>query len=98
LLTLSTYSFPSGHTAGTTLLYGIVAAYVFSRTRNPRLRWGCVAVWILMVVLVGFSRLYLGVHYLTDVVGAVTWSLAWLGLCVIAARELQARSSYRPGD
>lgn len=93
LLTLSTYSFPSGHTAGTTLLYGVVAAYVFSRTRNARVRLGCVAGWVFMVVVVAFSRLYLGVHYLTDVVAAVTWSLAWLALCVMAARRLQTRFS-----
>lgn len=93
LLTLSTYSFPSGHTAGTTLFYGILTAYIFSRTPNTRVRAACVACWVFLVALVGFSRMYLGVHYFSDVVGAATWSLAWLALCVMAARRVQLHAA-----
>jgi membrane-associated phospholipid phosphatase len=91
LLTLATYSFPSGHTSSATLFYGILTMYVFSRTDNRRVHTACVALWIALVVLVGFSRMYLGVHYLTDVVAAATWSLAWLSLCVLTMHTLRRR-------
>jgi membrane-associated phospholipid phosphatase len=93
LLTLSTYSFPSGHTAGAMLFYGTLAAYVMSRTQSSRARGACLALWIFMVVLVGLSRMYLGIHYLSDVLGAAAWSLAWLALCLIGVRALRKRPS-----
>jgi undecaprenyl-diphosphatase len=92
LLALNTYSFPSGHTAGAMLFYGTLAAYVISRTQSSRVRGACVALWIFMVVLVGLSRMYLGVHYLSDVLGGAAWSLAWLTLCLVAVRTLQQRA------
>ncbi|MES2561140.1 MAG: phosphatase PAP2 family protein [Pseudomonadota bacterium] len=95
LLTLTTYSFPSGHTSGATLFYGILTMYVFSRKKNGRIHTACVAGWIVLVVLVGFSRMYLGVHYLTDVVAAATWSLAWLALCALATHSLRQRFRSR---
>lgn len=95
LLTLTTYSFPSGHTSSATLFYGILTLYVFSRTNNRRVHTACVALWIALVMLVGFSRMYLGVHYLTDVVAAATWSLAWLALCALASSALRKRLRAR---
>jgi undecaprenyl-diphosphatase len=93
LITLTTYSFPSGHTAGTTLFYGVLAAYVVSRTRNTAARVAAVAGWVLMVSLVGFSRVYLGVHYFSDVLGAIAWSLGWLALCLTIVHTLHGRGA-----
>jgi undecaprenyl-diphosphatase len=89
LLTLTTFSFPSGHTAGAMLFYGTLSAYVLSRAHSSRVRDAALALWFLMVIVVGFSRMYLGVHYLSDVLGGATWSLAWLTLCLIGVRTLQ---------
>jgi membrane-associated phospholipid phosphatase len=91
LMTLATYSFPSGHTAGTALFYGVLAAYVVSRTRSTRVRAAAVLGWLGAVALVGFSRVYLGVHYLSDVVAAAAWSCAWLAVCLLVADRLQLR-------
>jgi membrane-associated phospholipid phosphatase len=95
LLLLATYSFPSGHTAGATLLYGVLAAYTSYKSRHLSTRLACIASWLVLVVLVGSSRIYLGVHFTSDVVGAVAWSLAWLALCLIAAHALHARMGRR---
>lgn len=95
LLMFATYSFPSGHTAGTTLLYGVLAAYAGYRMRTSSARAACVATWLLAVVLVGSSRIYLGVHFMSDVLAAVTWSLAWLALCLLGAHEVHLRARTR---
>lgn len=94
LITLTTYSFPSGHTAGTALFYGVLAAYIVSRTRNTAVRVAAVATWIFMASLVGFSRIYLGVHYFSDVLAALAWSLAWLALCLAVAHTLHRRGAF----
>ena len=87
LLTLSTYSFPSGHTASATLLYGVLAAYLICHLKPWRWRSAAVVVVVatIMVALVGLSRMYLGVHYLSDVLAATVEGVAWLALCLTAA-------------
>jgi undecaprenyl-diphosphatase len=93
LLTLATYSFPSGHTAGTTLFYGFMAALLVSRVRAWRWRVATVMLAVLMIVLVGLSRMYLGVHYLSDVMAAAAISIAWLALCLTSVDELRRRQT-----
>ncbi len=78
LVTLQTYSFPSGHTAAATLLYGLLAAFLIGCTTRRDLRVAIVLGALAMVALVAFSRMYLGAHYLTDVVAAASLSLLWL--------------------
>ncbi len=58
LATLSTYSFPSGHVAGSTIFYGLLVAWVFTRTRSPALRALAVAGAGVLIALVAFSRMY----------------------------------------
>lgn len=91
LMTLATYSFPSGHTAAATVFYGFIAMLVLDgwRDRSAGWRGATVAVAVLMVSLVAASRVYLGVHYLSDVLGAVLEGLLWLALCVALRRVIR---------
>ena len=89
ILTLASYSFPSGHVAGATLFYGVLAAYLCSRPGARPWRVAIVLTACAMVVLVGITRLYLGVHYFSDVVGAAAWSTAWVALCLVGTAALK---------
>jgi len=88
LLVLTSYSFPSGHAAGATLFYGVLAAFLVSRTYDWRRRAAAVAGAIVAVLLVAFSRMYLGAHYLSDVLAAICASTVWLVLCLSAGHAL----------
>ena len=91
ILTLATYSFPSGHVAAATLLYGLLAAFLISRTAEWRWRVPIALVAFLIVTLVGLSRVYLGVHYLSDVLAAFAEGIAWLALCLTTLFTLRRR-------
>jgi len=91
LLTLTTYSFPSGHTMMATVFYGTLCVLVASRVRHWRWRVVAIAVAGFMILLVGFSRIYLGAHYLSDVLAAMAEGLAWLAFSLVAVGELQRR-------
>jgi len=89
LLTLTSFGFPSGHTMGATLFYGALAVFLAQSVRGWRGR--VLAFWIaaLAVALIGLSRIYLGAHYLTDVVGAIAVGLAWLAFCWTGVETLR---------
>ena len=82
LVTLSSYSFPSGHVAGSTLLYGLAVCWVFTATRSVPLRAAAVIGALGMVALVAYTRMYLGAHYLSDVAAAFAEGVAWLAICL----------------
>ncbi len=98
---LKGYSFPSGHTMAATLLYGVLAAFAVESIRSWRWRIRTVAAAVGLVLLVAFSRMYLGAHYLSDVLGAMAAGAAWLALCLIAVntlRHYQGRSAPGPSE
>ena len=82
LATVSTYSFPSGHATVSIAVYGALSLVLVRRLTGPA-RLVCLAAAVLLVSLIGFSRLYLGVHFLSDVLAGFSVGLAWLALCVV---------------
>ena len=94
----SGYSFASGHTIGATLLYGQLALFIVPSIKARRWRTLTVAGAILIVLLVGFSRIALGAHYLTDVLAGIVFGILWLALCSIAGKPMRRNRLPIPGN
>jgi membrane-associated phospholipid phosphatase len=77
------WSFPSGHAMGSVVGYGMLAYVLLLVGRGSRpTRATIVAAAVVLVIAIGVSRLYLGVHYFSDVVGGYAAGLVWLSACV----------------
>ena len=94
LLVITSYSFPSGHVAGATLFYGFLVAIFVTRPGEWSHKVMAVLAATALIALVALSRMYLGVHYLSDVLAAFAEAAAWLTLCLVATRTW---SRYRTG-
>ncbi len=92
LVTETDFSFPSGHVTGAVVLYGVLALVLAHRTHGL-LRRVVGPIVVLVVVVTGTIRLYLGVHWLSDVVGAVLLGGALLLAAVAAHRVLTSRTT-----
>jgi membrane-associated phospholipid phosphatase len=82
----SSYSFPSGQAMESLIVYGMLAYFAVHTLRSQRMRAVSVCGAAVVVALIGFSRVYLGAHYVSDVVGGFAAGGAWLS-AVITARE-----------
>jgi membrane-associated phospholipid phosphatase len=91
IVTLTSYGFPSGHTMAATLLYGVLAVLVVLKLQAWRWRVLAVLVAMLVILLVAFTRVALGLHYLSDVLGGIAAGVAWFILCLTAVDTLRRR-------
>ena len=85
------FSFPSGHAAGATAVYGALAVVVVLLLRRRRLV--AASAFVLLVLSVAASRVLLGVHYPTDVTAGALLSLGWLGVCTAVLLRHRERSA-----
>jgi undecaprenyl-diphosphatase len=79
----TSFSFPSGHAMIAFCFYSAVAYLLSSRVRSLRLRAAIWGVAVLMIGLIGYSRIYLGVHYPTDVIAGYTAGAVWVSAVMI---------------
>jgi undecaprenyl-diphosphatase len=93
VVSLSGYSFPSGHAMAATVFYGVLAVFAVRKLSDWRWRVLAVIVAALVVLLIGFSRVYLSAHYLSDVLAAMAEGVAWLAISVTAVETLRRRNT-----
>jgi undecaprenyl-diphosphatase len=86
-----TYSFPSGHATMATLFYGGVAAVVLHLSRRPVVRGVTLALATALILLVAYTRVYLGAHWATDVVAGILIGLFWVVVCATGTGYLARR-------
>jgi len=96
LVNVGSASFPSGHSMLAVVTYLTIGALLARFVARRRTRTYCVGISILLALLVGLSRVYLGVHYPTDVLAGWSAGLAWGLSCWLVARYLQYRGQVKP--
>ena len=84
LATPATFSFPSEHALMAICFYGVLVHLSNSHVPSVRIRAGIWAVAVSMTLVIGFSRIYLGLHYPTDVVAGYAAGAAWVSAVTLA--------------
>jgi undecaprenyl-diphosphatase len=80
------YSFPSGHVFSATVIYGFCIYLTFRFIRNATVKWIVSTLLAFLILLIGFSRIYLGVHWLSDTLAGYVTGFAWLLFCIFFAK------------
>jgi undecaprenyl-diphosphatase len=97
LVSASGLSFPSGHAMISASFYGLLIYLVQAHVRRPALRWGLTIGLAMLIVLIGLTRVYLRVHYATDVLAGFTAGLVWLIVAIPLLQQLEITAKKRFG-
>ena len=72
------YSFPSGHSMVSMAFYGYLIYLIYKYVKNKYIKWGLITILSILIVSIGISRIYLGVHYTSDVLGGFLIAVSYL--------------------
>lgn len=76
----NTFSFPSGHALIVAAFYGFLIYYFWHNAKNKAQKYLCLSAGLALILLIGISRLYLGVHYFSDIIGGYLLGAIWLAI------------------
>jgi membrane-associated phospholipid phosphatase len=93
----TTTSFPSGHSMGSIIGYGLLAYLLALSLPRGWVRRGTVMALISLALLIGCSRIYLGAHYFSDVLGGFLVGAAWLAACISGIETVRRRKNVTAG-
>ena len=96
-LYVNSWSFPSGHSMGSLIGFAMLA-FTIIRVRRVKSTVARIGIWagaVIMIVLVGYSRIYLAVHYLSDVAAGYTLGVLWLAVCFTGLEMVSRRAELR---
>ncbi|MEO8583119.1 MAG: phosphatase PAP2 family protein [Flavitalea sp.] len=88
------FSFPSGHAMSSVTFYGLLIYFVSAEVKEPVLKWLLIVLFAAMIVTIGFSRVYLRVHFGSDVLAGYFFGLIWLTLSLIILNKIQQKKPY----
>ena len=81
------YSFPSGHSMVSMAFYGYLIYLIYKYVKNKYLKWTLITLLSFLIVSIGISRIYLGVHYTSDVIGGILISISYLIIYITATNK-----------
>lgn len=88
LIAESGYSFPSGHSMVSMAFYGFIIYLIWKMVKNKRIKYVACGILGFLIPMIGFSRIYLGVHYASDVIGGFAISIVYLLLFTNMTRSI----------
>lgn len=81
------YSFPSGHSMASMAFYGYLIYLIYKYVKNKYLKWTLIVLLSILICTIGISRIYLGVHYTSDVLGGFLISISYLVIYISAVNK-----------
>ena len=81
------YSFPSGHSMISMAFYGYLIYLIYRYVKNKYIKWSSIAILSILICAIGVSRIYLGVHYTSDVLGGFFISISYLIIYISAVNK-----------
>lgn len=81
------YSFPSGHSMVSMAFYGYLIYLIYRYIKNKYVKWTLITILSILICLIGISRIYLGVHYTSDVLGGFLISISYLVIYISAVNK-----------
>ena len=97
LVTVNTLSYPSGHSMSAMAFYGFLIYLCLRNDMQRWLRYLLVPLLVLVILSIGLSRIYLGVHYPSDVAAGFIGGLIWVAFCAVAFNIFDLRRKRLPG-
>ena len=88
LIDESGYSFPSGHSMISAAFYGFFIYLIYKNVKNKYLKWGLISLLSLLIILIGISRIYLGVHYTSDVLAGFLIAISYLIIFITTINKI----------
>lgn len=89
---LQNFSFPSGHAMSAFIFYGLLIYLVWHSNYSRPTKWTVTVLLFLLALAIGFSRVYLRVHYPSDVIAGFCIGFAWIGLAVLVLERLKRKA------
>ena len=88
------YSYPSGHAMVATAFYGVIGYILWLNLRNrSKPSWYIVVITLVLIIGIGISRIYLGVHFASDVIAGYIVGGVWATACIVGLREIRKYKS-----
>lgn len=86
------YSFPSGHSMVSMAFYGYLIYLIYRYIKNKYIKWPLIVLLSILICLIGISRIYLGVHYTSDVLGGFLLSISYLVVYISLIKNLKIKN------